>query len=201
METNAVERSRAAIIGGVLAQIHGGQTTGHMSVLDVGCGEGAIVDFLSSQKKTSYVGVDLSSQAIKLARLKRGTVNNRAINVKTFNNSESEVRFVQSAAHNFIAPHHNFDVIIFSEVLYYTEYENIINQYLGYMSDLNGIMIISVFRTGDRLYPKMAAIFEFAREAMVLVDTIDIDGFIYRKEKRSREKTGFHIEVFRKKST
>ncbi len=188
METNPVERSRSAIIGGVLTQLHAANHI-NMTILDVGCGEGAIVDFLPPSHTSLYVGVDLSSEAIKLAQQKRGSLSSFRSNI---------IQFVSSSAHEYepSSPHQTFDVIIFSEVLYYTEYETIINQYNDYLSKPNGIMIISVYRTGDRLFPKMAAIFEYAREKFQHIDTIDIDGFISRKEKEGREKTGFHIEVF-----
>jgi 2-polyprenyl-3-methyl-5-hydroxy-6-metoxy-1,4-benzoquinol methylase len=187
METNAVERSRPAIIAGVLTPIYSAVIRGNVSILDIGCGEAGVVDFLPKNQNYEYIGVDLSTEAIKLAQMKRG-----------FN---SHFRFIQSAAHDFSPPHFNFDVIIFSEVLYYTEYETVMNQYLTYLAKPHGIMIISVFRTGDRLYPKMAAIFEYASEIMSKVDTMDVDGFLSRKEKPTvREKTGFHIEVFKIKN-
>ena len=61
-------RSRIAIIGGVLIPIH---TSYNSSVLDIGCGEGAISDFLSPTQNTRYVGVDLSKEAIIVAKNKR----------------------------------------------------------------------------------------------------------------------------------
>ena len=47
-------------------------TPPNSSVLDVGCGEGAISDFLLPQQKARYVGIDISKEAIHLAKTRRG---------------------------------------------------------------------------------------------------------------------------------
>lgn len=72
METNAIERSRIAVIGGVFIPMFTNKTS---SVLDIGCGEGSISDFLNDIQKTKYVGVDLAKEAIQLAKKNRG-INN-----------------------------------------------------------------------------------------------------------------------------
>ena len=46
-------------------------TGSNSSVLDVGCGEGAISDFLSPVQNSRYVGVDLSKEAVQVAKNKR----------------------------------------------------------------------------------------------------------------------------------
>ena len=51
MDKIAVERSKIAIIGGVFAHIY---TNTNASVLDMGCGEGAMSDFLSEGQKQHY---------------------------------------------------------------------------------------------------------------------------------------------------
>ena len=70
METNAIERSRIAVIGGVFIPMFTNTTS---SVLDIGCGEGSISDFLNDIQKTKYVGVDLAKEAIQLAKKNRGS--------------------------------------------------------------------------------------------------------------------------------
>lgn len=64
-ENVPVERSRLAIIGGVFC--HGG----NRSVLDIGCGEGGLSDFLSPMQRRRYLGVDISASAIHLAKSRR----------------------------------------------------------------------------------------------------------------------------------
>lgn len=39
---------------------------------EVGCGEGAITDFLTPSQKLMYEGVDISEKAIAIAKSKRG---------------------------------------------------------------------------------------------------------------------------------
>ena len=104
----AVERSRIAVIGGVLIQLYASNL--NATILEIGCGEGAVTDFLTPIQKRGYIGVDISKEAIAIAKSKR---------------MEGGMRFVVSAAHRF-QPQNKFDVIVFSEVLYYTEYEKIL---------------------------------------------------------------------------
>lgn len=233
MDHSPTERSRAAIIASVLTQMYTSHTS-NISVMDIGCGEGIIADYLPWYQKKRYVGVDISAEAIQRAQLKRGTYhfsplptsptadqssnkstqddiahhhshpNRRSGQAKQLfslyphEEQRFPLQFIQSTAHHYHPPH-PFDVIIFSEVLYYTEYETLLNQYDAHLTKPDGILIISIYRDGPKLYPKMEAIFSFAREKYHLLDSIDIDGYITRNQE-SRSKTGFHIEVFRRKS-
>ena len=175
METVAVERSRIAVIGGVFIPMYGGANS---SVLDIGCGEGSISDFLAPNAKHKYVGVDLSKEAIIAAKKARGP----------------PLRFVHAAAHRF-KPLHTFDVVVFSDVLYYTEHEKVLRQYEQYLNP-NGILIISIFHQTEKLmYPH---IFEFASQVFNKIDEIDVSGFTRKGKNGGTEKTAFHIEVYRK---
>lgn len=176
LETVASERSRIAVIGGVLVQMY---SHGNASVLDVGCGEGSTADFLNPVQRTKYVGVDLSKEAIHVAKKKRGP----------------PLRFVHAAAHHF-KPQHKFDVIIFSDVLYYVEYEKVLRQYEAFLNP-KGVMIISIFHQTDQLmYPN---IFKFARETFDYLDEMEVSGFTRKGKNGGLEKTAFHIEVYRVK--
>lgn len=177
LETVACERSRIAVIGGVLIQMY---SHSNASVLDVGCGEGPISDFLTPQQKEKYVGVDLSKEAIHSAKKKRG----------------APLKFVHAAAHNFI-PHHKFDVIIFSDVLYYVEYEKVLKQYEGYLNH-GGIVIISIFHQSEKLMYEN--IFKFAKATFLYLDEMEVSGFTKKNKGLSLEKTAFHIEVYRLKA-
>lgn len=176
MEDVPSERAKIAVVGSVLVQRYGAPNA---SVLDIGCGEGATSDFLTPSQKAKYVGVDLSKEAIRIAKSKR----------------KQPMKFVHSAAHQF-QPSHKFDVVIFSDVLYYVEYEKVIRQYEGYLNP-GGVMIISIFHFTDKLLYEN--IFQFARSVLDYVDEMEISGFTKKNKDAKREKTAFHIEVYKKK--
>lgn len=177
METVPVERSRIAVIGGVLIPMFANKNA---SVLDIGCGEGSISDFLTEDQKHKYVGVDLAKEAIVAAKKARGP----------------PLKFVHAAAHQFV-PQHKFDAIVFSDVLYYVEHEKVLKQYESYLNP-RGIIIISIFHQTDKLMYEQ--IFEFARKTFDKVDEMDVSGFTKKSREGKMEKTAFHIEVYRIKS-
>lgn len=177
LETVASERSRIAVIGGVLVQMF---SHANASVLDIGCGEGPISDFLKPAQRERYVGVDLSKEAIHAAKRKRGP----------------PLKFVHAAAHQF-QPNHKFDAVIFSDVLYYVEYEKVLRQYAGYLNP-GGIVIISIFHQSEKLMYE--DIFKFARSIFDYVDEVEVSGFTKKNKGMNAEKTAFHIEVYRLKA-
>mmetsp|Transcript_31366 Transcript_31366/g.45106 ORF Transcript_31366/g.45106 Transcript_31366/m.45106 type:complete len:105 (-) Transcript_31366:2054-2368(-) len=59
MDKVPVERSKIAIIGSVLIPMYSEVKYNNISVLDIGCGEGAISDFLNLAQNSRYVGVDI----------------------------------------------------------------------------------------------------------------------------------------------
>jgi len=175
-----VERSRIAVIGGVLVQMYA--PFANSTVLEIGCGEGAVADFLTPGQVEGYVGVDISKEAIAIAKTKRKT---------------GGIRFVHAAAHKF-QPGNKFDVIIFSEVLYYTEYEKIMDQYSTYLSP-QGIVIISIFQMEGK--PKYENIFKYAQTKFQQVDEIEVSGKTKKWEvEKKAERTAFRIEVYRVKT-
>lgn len=177
METVPVERSRIAVIGGVFIPMFANKNA---SVLDIGCGEGSISDFLTEDQKHKYVGVDLAKEAIIAAKKARG----------------APLKFVHAAAHQFV-PQHKFDAIVFSDVLYYVEHEKVLKQYETYLNP-RGIIIISIFHQSEKLMYEQ--IFEFARKTFDKVDEMDVSGFTKKSREGKMEKTAFHIEVYRIKS-
>lgn len=176
LETIPIERSRISVIGSVLIPAY---TPANGSVLDIGCGEGAIADFLNPERKANYVGIDLASEAINLAIKKRG----------------APMKFVHAAAHTYV-PDRQFDAIVFSEVLYYVNYAKILMQYEQALT-ANGIFIISIFYQPN--LPKYENIFNFARERYEYVDEMYVEGYTRKSRNGNREKTSFRVEVFRKK--
>lgn len=95
-------------------------------ILDLGCGTGVLCDYLDRKQKYKYVGVDISSVAISRAKEK-------------FN-----LKFKCSDALSF-SPAGKFDIIIFNEVLYYTDFEAVLKKYCHVLKP-DGIFIISIYR-------------------------------------------------------
>jgi 2-polyprenyl-3-methyl-5-hydroxy-6-metoxy-1,4-benzoquinol methylase len=176
-ETVPVERARIAVIGGVFVPMF--IPALNSSILEIGCGEGAVTDFLPPSQRANYVGVDISKEAIIIAKSKRSP----------------PAKFVHAAAHRF-QPSRMFDMVIFSEVLYYTEYEKIIDQYVKYLNS-NGVMIISIFQMEGK--PKYENIFAYAGKVMELVDEVDVLGRTKKSTAGNIEKTAFKIQAFRRR--
>ena len=113
MDRQTTERSKNAIIGSVFVQeAMGNRKNG--TVLDVGCGEGAISDHLLPTQL--YVGMDISKEAIQRAKEKRSGEHNDPLLRR---------KFVNMNAYDFV-PTHKFDVIVFSDMLYYLDHEKLL---------------------------------------------------------------------------
>lgn len=183
MDKIAIERSRIAIIGGVFIPMYAPKNA---SILDVGCGEGAISDFILPGQKEHYVGIDISKEAIYQARKLR----------------QPPLQFIHATTHEY-HPDQKFDVIVFSEVLYYVEHEKVLKQYEAYLTP-NGIVIISIFlQHGKQLYDH---IFQSAKSIFTYVDDIQINGYTKKNVAQgdifqNREQTASRIEVYRLKSS
>jgi len=65
LDENPAERARHAVIGMYCRKYF---PSGN--ILDVGCGVGTLVDFLSDKQKKKYIGIDISSEAINIGRKK-----------------------------------------------------------------------------------------------------------------------------------
>jgi len=188
MDTVAIERAKVSVVG-VLAQIYAANmttsvSTGQGSVLDIGCGEGSLADFLSAEQQPGYVGVDLSREAILSAKRKR-----------------PNMKFVHSAAHKFHPKgSKTFNVISFADMLYYVDHKSVLEQYNSYLSP-GGIVIISMFfqQKGKLLYEN---IWNDARKTFQKIDEMELAG---STKKQAHGKavvetaTAFHIEVYRKR--
>ena len=182
MDKVAVERSKIAVMG-VMGQLYSNASG---SVLDVGCGEGSLADFLSEQQRAQYVGVDLSKEAVLSGRRKR-----------------PHLRFVHAAAHHFRPRKEGrttFDLVVFADMLYYVEYENVLRQYDEFLNP-NGIVIISIFHHSEQLMYKN--IFDCAAKIFEKVDEVEVAGTT-KKQAHGAEvvvtKVAFHIETYRKRA-
>jgi 2-polyprenyl-3-methyl-5-hydroxy-6-metoxy-1,4-benzoquinol methylase len=89
------ELSRFSILAGYICHLRPGG-----AVLDIGCGQGALLRRLPSDSYSRYLGIDLSASAISVARKQQ---NERS----TFLAADCET----------YSPEERFDVIVFNEVL------------------------------------------------------------------------------------
>ena len=96
------------------------------SVLDIGCGEGLLARWLAGACPR-YVGIDLSSEAIALARAKNLPF----------------AEFAVADAAEF-RPTSQFDVIVFNECLYYFDRPLELASRLAHMLVLGGVIIVSL---------------------------------------------------------
>lgn len=97
------------------------------TVLDVGCGDGYLRDLLGPAACSSYVGLDLSAEAIRRAQ----------------HRSNESTRFVQGDVDDF-EHDGSFDAVIFNESLYYLERPlAVLERYASFLRD-DGVMIVSM---------------------------------------------------------
>ncbi|MGH7824065.1 MAG: class I SAM-dependent methyltransferase [Candidatus Binatia bacterium] len=103
------------------------------SILDVGCGEGILIQKLSSQAFSKYVGVDISQTAVD----------------KAGDKGNSRIVFVQGDAQTFV-PDESFDAIIFNEVLYYLDQPvKVVQRYESWLRP-GGVFITSLYEQSTR---------------------------------------------------
>jgi 2-polyprenyl-3-methyl-5-hydroxy-6-metoxy-1,4-benzoquinol methylase len=174
----AIERARNSVIIGVFA--HHFALNGR--VLDIGCGEGALADFLNEEQKKKYLGLDLSTEAIRIAKQKR-----------------NHLSFLVSDAEKYLPlPGHEADVIVFNEMLYYMDHVKVLKQYSGgqYLAK-DGIIVICVWYTKKVNYLK-SSIFDDARKLLEFVDYVDVSG-VTGAPGNKQGVISFHIEAFRLK--
>lgn len=103
------------------------------SILDIGCGEGVLTERMDPKDYSFFMGMDFSSESIKLASKK----------------DLPNTRFLTADAVKF-HPEQQFDIIVFNEAFYYihdSEKQNVLSRMLNNLSE-NGILIISIFREG-----------------------------------------------------
>ena len=150
------------------------------SVLDVGCGEGMLSDFLTDSQKQKYLGIDVSETAIRKAKEKRKTVS-----------------FIHSTAEEFVPPNGaKYNVIVFSEMLYYVNHMEIIKKYSQFLHH-DGVIAISVWFSDKVSYLK-DNIFDDARNILASIENFHLVGNTNQEWGKSR--VSFHIESFKLKN-
>jgi 2-polyprenyl-3-methyl-5-hydroxy-6-metoxy-1,4-benzoquinol methylase len=169
-----VERARNSVICGVFALQHAPRG----KILDVGCGEGVLSDYLNEEQKKNYTGIDLSHEAIKIAKKRREMLS-----------------FMQADASTFAPPPgQTYDMIVFNEMLYYMNHKEIIEKYSApaYLS-VGGIIVISVWFSKKSEVLK-TSIFKEAGKILKSVDFVEVSGLTGTGA--AQRLVHFHIEAF-----
>lgn len=119
------ELARYALIAGYVAKLAPGGR-----VLDVGSGDGLLLDHLAPHGYERYTGVDLSAVAVERGRARR----------------RPATRFEAADAEGW-QPDGSYDAVVLNECLYYFEQpEATTLRYLGHLAP-GGIAIVSMFRS------------------------------------------------------
>jgi SAM-dependent methyltransferase len=109
------------------------------SILDLGCGPGNTANEMESDSYRSYVGLDISEEALVKGR-RRSEENGRG----------QKNRFVQSDFLSF-EPTEKFDVVLFRESMYHIPLEKIrplLDKYSKYLTQ-NGVFIVRLYTMRD----------------------------------------------------
>ena len=99
-----------------------------ISVLDVGCGNGALVRELN-RTEIAYTGTDISTEALKEAK-----------------KLAPEGTYVEASMNGAPPLEGQFDVIVFSEVLLYGDYKNVLKIHTPFLKP-DGLLIVSLYDT------------------------------------------------------
>lgn len=143
---NVDELARYSVIAGYVHHLHPGG-----SVLDVGSGEGLLLDHLKPFGISRYLGIDLSEAAVKQGAGRAG----------------ERAAFLAADAEAY-RPAERWDAIVFNECVYY--FEDPVGTVLGYRDGLaeGGTFIVSTFRSrradviADRLKERLTLLEEVA---------------------------------------
>jgi SAM-dependent methyltransferase len=110
------------------------------SILDLGCGPGAVGTELNAATYNSYTGVDICDVAIQ------GAMSKAAVNGRADKND-----YIQSDILSYL-PKQYYDVIFFGDSIYYFSWQQIakiLNRYAGYLKD-DGVFIVRSWILKDR---------------------------------------------------
>lgn len=149
LDSSSIERARSAVIGMYCRSLKPSGT-----ILDVGCGEGTLFDFLNDKQKSAYTGIDISDVAVAKAKKKR------------------KGNFYATDAMEFVSKR-RLDIIVFNEVLYYLDEIETFQRYSSLLKP-NGIVIISLYRTKNLHYDKRT--WKNAKRFFTIIDSIEITG-------------------------
>jgi SAM-dependent methyltransferase len=152
LENSPAERARHAIIGMYLDFF-----CPNGNILDVGCGLGTTTDFLNSEQKSKYLGIDISETAIREATA------HKVANFKVADFSKLQVE-------------EEYDAIIFNEVLYYMDEESSLLRALS-MLKRKGLIIVSLYRQ-KKMHYSDTSIWKLCRKYFASMESIEISGVV-----------------------
>lgn len=223
----AVERGRNSLITNIFYSLYGGGAPPMHSapgaapfkihkLLDVGCGEAVLSDFLTGPQKPHYHGIDISVEAIKNARKRRAS-NFDPANPTSLNPENLQV----AGALEFMPPAGTtFGAIVFNEMLYYTDYTQVLQHYIPFLEPPSGatpqggpaagqeggvagghggVIIISCWYTMTNAAMK-DGIFKEANRLLESIDSMELSGYsveLKAKKGTAQRKVWFHIEALR----
>jgi 2-polyprenyl-3-methyl-5-hydroxy-6-metoxy-1,4-benzoquinol methylase len=122
------------------------------AVLDVGCGEGLLRDRLGAEGYRRFVGVDLSEEAVRIARSR----------------PDARAEFAVAAAETY-APTECFDAVVFNECLYYFDDPlAVVERYAEAVAG-GGVIVVSMFRAR-----RAKAIQRLLRASLPLVEESEV---------------------------
>ena len=104
----------------------------HGSILDLGCGPGAVGNELDASTYQSYTGVDISDVAISKARQRTAT-----------NHRSHKNEYLQSDIFTYV-PERQYNVILFGDSIYYFPHQQIaemLGRYATYLEQ-DGVFIV-----------------------------------------------------------
>ncbi|HEY1471594.1 MAG TPA: class I SAM-dependent methyltransferase [Candidatus Acidoferrum sp.] len=138
------------------------------SVLDVGCGEAILFDYLP--RDTKYLGIEPSGMAAEASRVKCGGE-----------------RIVNTTGEEFADAGTRWDCIVFNEVLYYTSNPSALLDKYSKLLSSEGIVIVSIYqKPGKALKTRVLRWLDRSRPIGNVRCTAMIHAFMARR--------GWHIE-------
>lgn len=120
------------------------------TVLDLGCGYGALSQYLQPDDYAAVLGIDISSCAVQMAK------------DRNYPNSQ----FVAVNIHDFF-PKEKFDIIIFNEVLYYLDNQlEVVARFAGYLNP-GGHFIFSFYGIREDLIEQLGQRYQLEKKEVI----------------------------------
>lgn len=155
------------------------------AILDIGCAEGTIVNYLNEEQKKQYVGMDLAPTAIEKAKAKNPGITFHVGNAKDY------------------IPPKMFDLIVFNDVMMFLKPDETVTRYRKYLKK-GGYFIIAMFFQPDRNNNyDIDASFNAARQQMRLFDTMKVLGYVWhtgttenKGHDVEKQRSSYRLEVY-----
>ena len=127
------------------------------SILDVGCGEGVLLDFLDYGIFSKYIGIDISRSAFEEVKL----------------DGKHNAQFIRADIDTYV-PNENFDIIVFIESIFYLKKPfDTLKHYEQFLRK-DGFFIVSVYEThGSSLFwRKIKSLYRIVHEVKLVYRNI-----------------------------